>query len=761
MSQLKGYPHKKRDLDLAISDLYVTAEPVKTGQHALSVQAYIFSQEIGTDTVEASSTTKILNLTAHTIQVGDTIRIQLTGEEAKVLSTETNTVTLVQALSADPSGLDIDILRHRTPLVSSDGAIEVSSAPIRFVLDSVDTTVTEDTVTPANNTPLPVKLTGVTGDINITANDLNVQLSHIGASADSTRIGDGTETVEVTASGEMQVRDDDANTALTAIGVDTSSIDAKVATETTLASILSDTSSIDTKVATETTLAAILADTTSLDGKDYSTETTLAAQAADIALLEAKDFSTETTLAAQAADIALIEGKDFATQTTLAALLTELQAKADLAETQPVSAASLPLPTGAATEATLSSIDGKDFATQTTSAAILTELQLKADLTETQPVSAASLPLPTNASTDDTEYAEDSASTPSDKGTAILAVRDDAGGTRVGTDGDYTMLSVNASGELRVTGGGGGGDATAANQTTMIGHLSTIEGDTTSIDGKITACDTGNVTIASSALPTGAATETTLAALAAEDFATQTTLAALLTELQGKADLAETQPVSAASLPLPTGAATEATVATLATQTTAAAILTELQLKADLSETQPVSAASLPLPTGAATEATLLTIDADTGNIATDTSTIAGDTTSLDTKIPSQGQAVKASSMPVTIASDQDALDVNISGGDVQEFVRNDYSSGNVTTAAYTQLIASTSSAVTELEIFDSSGQTLVLATGAAASEVDKLYIVPGGNGRIPVSIAASTRISIKAVSATADTGEIVINLIG
>ncbi|HPQ80062.1 MAG TPA: hypothetical protein PLG47_06380, partial [Candidatus Dojkabacteria bacterium] len=41
-----------------------------------------------------------------------------------------------------------------------------------------------------------------------------------------------------------------------------------------------------------------------------------------------------------------------ATQVTLAALLTELQLKADLTETQPVSAASLPLPTGAATETT-------------------------------------------------------------------------------------------------------------------------------------------------------------------------------------------------------------------------------------------------------------------------------------------------------------------------------------------------------------------------------------------------------------------------
>jgi hypothetical protein len=45
--------------------------------------------------------------------------------------------------------------------------------------------------------------------------------------------------------------------------------------------------------------------------------------------------------------------------TALANLLTELQAKTEPANTQAVSAASLPLPTGAATEATLASIDAK------------------------------------------------------------------------------------------------------------------------------------------------------------------------------------------------------------------------------------------------------------------------------------------------------------------------------------------------------------------------------------------------------------------
>jgi len=89
---------------------------------------------------------------------------------------------------------------------------------------------------------------------------------------------------------------------------------------------------------------------------------------------------------------------------------------------------------------------------------------------------------------------------------------------------------------------------------------------------------------------------------------------------------------------------------------------------------------------------------------------------------------------------------------------RNDYTSVNVTTAAYVQLVASTTAATKEIEIFDSSGQLLVLATGAAASEVDQIYIMPGGNGRVKLAIPASTRVSVKAVSATASVGQLAIN---
>ena len=92
---------------------------------------------------------------------------------------------------------------------------------------------------------------------------------------------------------------------------------------------------------------------------------------------------------------------------------------------------------------------------------------------------------------------------------------------------------------------------------------------------------------------------------------------------------------------------------------------------------------------------------------------------------------------------------------------RNSYSVTPVTTAAYVQLVASMPAAVKEVEIFDSSGETLVLAIGGAGAEADKAYIFPGGNGRIPLQIASGARLSVKAVSANATSGELTINFYG
>jgi hypothetical protein len=59
-----------------------------------------------------------------------------------------------------------------------------------------------------------------------------------------------------------------------------------------------------------------------------------------------------------------------------------------------------------------------------------------------------------------TEFNEDSPHTTGDAGTLALVVRNDGGGAISGTDGDYTALTVNSSGALYVTGGGGGTEYT-------------------------------------------------------------------------------------------------------------------------------------------------------------------------------------------------------------------------------------------------------------------------------------------------------------
>lgn len=73
-----------------------------------------------------------------------------------------------------------------------------------------------------------------------------------------------------------------------------------------------------------------------------------------------------------------------------------------------------------------------------------------------------------------------------------------------------------------------------------------------------------------------------------------------------------------------------------------------------------------------------------------------------------------------------------------------------VTSAAYVTIIASTTSATNLVEIFDSSGVALFFAIGAAAAEVNQFVIYPGGNGQVPLSIPAGSRISYKAVSTSA-----------
>jgi len=92
---------------------------------------------------------------------------------------------------------------------------------------------------------------------------------------------------------------------------------------------------------------------------------------------------------------------------------------------------------------------------------------------------------------------------------------------------------------------------------------------------------------------------------------------------------------------------------------------------------------------------------------------------------------------------------------------RNDYSLVNVTTGAWVELIASTASATNGITLFDSSGQTLELGAGAASSENRILIIPPGGiDGFLRLEIPSGTRVSVRAISGTANSGEIDLTLL-
>jgi len=129
---------------------------------------------------------------------------------------------------------------------------------------------------------------------------------------------------------------------------------------------------------------------------------------------------------------------------------------------------------------------------------------------------------------------------------------------------------------------------------------------------------------------------------------------------------------------------------------------------------------------GVAEEATQLQVLAELGDINTntsdvatettlasvlsDTAIIAGDTTSLDAKIPAQGQALMEASLPVTLASNQsnlpivdksalipsayDYIDVNLAGATTDVYTYKTGGSGGTTVATLTLTYSDATKAV-------------------------------------------------------------------
>lgn len=223
-----------------------------------------------------------------------------------------------------------------------------------------------------------------------------------------------------------------------------------------------------------------------------------------------------------------------------------------------------------------------------------------------------------------------------------------------------------------------------------------------------------------------------------------------------------TQPVSAAALPLPSGAATAAHQVTqnsalgapadaeASGDGTLIALLKRLRtlLGGTLTVngsgvTQPVSAAALPLPSGASTESTLSTLSSTAGGTAD--AAITTDTTgSLSGKLrglvkwafermpASLGQKAKTASLPVVLASDQDALAVTLSGtlpaadaGSNYTTLRANISTADLTTAA--DLTAAPTSGqkivIDDLEVSSDTAMRIDLIEETSGTVVRSIYI--------------------------------------
>lgn len=127
---IKGYPDQQK-ID-AGAPQFGTVAPIREQQYGADVVAHSFCQSIVSDAAEASSTTRVINATAHVALRGDIISWtsgSLITKEYRVHSTTTNTITVVEAMSVAPTAADtFDILRQKAAVVSSTGGIGVSLA---------------------------------------------------------------------------------------------------------------------------------------------------------------------------------------------------------------------------------------------------------------------------------------------------------------------------------------------------------------------------------------------------------------------------------------------------------------------------------------------------------------------------------------------------------------------------------------------------------------------------------------------------------
>lgn len=320
--------------------------------------------------------TNLNTLLSSDLKVGDLVQIITSDNcisEASVASITGDRFTLNKTLR--PALKAGDTVAFRRPVIQAfDEFGNESLSSIKFIRDGAPQDVIEDTANANNNRPLPVKLTSVTGDVNITANDLNVQLQHDAAQADSVQLGDGVEILAINTDNEALVHDVDTHDRLddllTELQAKTEPADTQIVS--VVSSVLPTGASTEAKQ--DAAITSVNAVTTALGPK--ATEATLAALSAKLNSLGQKVSSASAPVVLSTEQEAILANIRTALQLldnavnandNLNVKIEELngvatEAKQDAAITAIGAGNTL----STAANASLASIAAKDFATQTT-----------------------------------------------------------------------------------------------------------------------------------------------------------------------------------------------------------------------------------------------------------------------------------------------------------------------------------------------------------------------------------------------------------
>lgn len=294
-SKINGYTETE-SIDI---ERYATVQELTGDKHGVDVVVHgSFKVNTLVCTAEAGSNIRVIKFTAHGALKGDHIRFVDSGIEASILSVPSaNELILGSELTFDPTGLDFDIFRHITPKYAKDGGLQVSQGPIQYNDNQVGTPVevTMDTAVPANIKALPTELIFKKDGVNKRVSYDSTTPTNSDAIPVNIVTVNGTgiqTTVDLTgAQVNVQLSHNASNPDSVQIGDGTN----------------------------------LLAVNTNKEAKVNDADAI-----AQLTAINANTDAIETKLDT-------LNGKDFATQTTLAALLAELQLKADLTETQPVS----------------------------------------------------------------------------------------------------------------------------------------------------------------------------------------------------------------------------------------------------------------------------------------------------------------------------------------------------------------------------------------------------------------------------------------